>query len=150
MKVLAFDIATTTGWAFGEKQAEIGGSFKFDGFYNYYRKCKELINLHHPDIIICAEATRFYTAQRRMNMLCGAMQTAADYCNVKVFEKERAGKGKKRKSSGFPIDSEMKKAVFGKGKVEKKEICERYNTSDEDEADARMFIEYFNLIGNDG
>ena len=145
MKILAFDIATKTGWAFGEKKATEGGSFKFQGFYFYYRQCKALIQEFKPDIIICAEATRFFTAQRRMNMLCGAMQVAADDCKVPIYTEERAGKGKKKKSTGFPVDSHMKKEVFGVGKVDKVDICKRYNTSDEDEADARMFVEY---LGN--
>lgn len=139
-KILAFDIATKTGWAFGEMEPETGGSFQFKSFYQYYRQCKDLMQLYKPDIIICAEATRFYTAQRRMNMLCGAMQVAADDCNVKIYEQER--KGRKRKSTGFPIDSQMKKEVLGDGKATKIDICLRYKTDDEDMADAMMFVEY--------
>lgn len=149
MRILAFDIATKTGWAFGEKEPEAGGSFKFKGFYLYYRQCEDLIELWKPEIIIVAEATRFFTAQRRMNMLCGAMQVAADNKGVSLYIEQRQGKGKKKASSGFPIDSHIKKTVFGEGKVSKEQICQRYNVTDEDEADARMFVEYL-IIKNNG
>lgn len=148
MKILAFDIATNTGWAFGDPSPSVeeSGSFKFSGsFWMYYRECKNLIKLYKPTIIVTAEATRFYNAQRKMNMLCGAMRVAADDCKVSLYIEQRPSKGRKKASSGFPVDSAMKKLVFGKGKVSKEEICSYYQVTNEDQADAMMFIDYFNL-----
>jgi hypothetical protein len=46
----------------------------------------------------------------------------------------------------LPIDSKMKKSIFGKGKVEKKEIMEWAGTKDEDRADAEMFCAYLHKV----
>lgn len=148
MKVLAFDIATTTGWAFKHRKKEEQpdyGSFKLSSWNGYYQKVKDLIDLYKPEAIICAEATRFHNAKKRMNMLTGIVALAADRKGLKLYEKKR----KKGKGKGYPIDSEMKKAVFGRGVVDKKEICERYNVHDEDAADAMMFCEFYYLTHTD-
>lgn len=143
MKVLAFDIATRTGWAFMQHKDDDPdyGAFKLKTWSGYYKEAKELIDLYAPDVILCAEATRFHNPMKRMNMLTGIIALAADKKGIKLYTKKR----KNKKTTGFPIDSEMKKAVFGKGKVSKKEICERYDTSDEDAADAMMFLEFYYL-----
>lgn len=143
MKVLAFDIATRTGWAFKQHKDDeySSGAFKLKTWSGYYKEVKDLIDLYNPQVVICAEATRFHNPMKRMNMLTGIVALAADQKGIKLFTKKR----KNKKTTGFPIDSEMKKAVFGRGKVDKKEICERYGTDDEDAADAMMFVEYYYL-----
>jgi hypothetical protein len=141
MKVLAFDIATKTGWAFASDELGIEkyGSFSYSDYYKYYRKFCELIELWKPDVVITAKPTRYYFAMRKMFLITGTMLAASDKCGVKVYIETR---GKGRKSTDFPNDITIKKSVLGNGKVSKSDICKRYRVKDEDVADACMFAEY--------
>jgi hypothetical protein len=141
LKVLAFDIASATGWAFGSTDFGIEkyGVFKHTDYYSTYLKFEELIKLWKPDMIVTAKPTRYYMAMRKMFLLTGTMLAAAAKHDVNIYTET---KGKSRKSTDFPNDSSIKKAIFGDGKVSKAEICKRYNIKDENAADAGMFVEY--------
>lgn len=141
MKVLSFDIASSSGWAFvsSDLGVEAKGSFKHKNYHETRLEFDKLINKWRPDIIITAKPTRYYFAMRKMFLLTGCMLSVADKYGVEVYQET---KGKKRKSTDFPNDSTMKKEVFGKGVVSKEEICARYGTKDEDAADACLFGEY--------
>lgn len=141
MKVLAFDIASNTGWAFGSSDFGIEkyGTFKHEDYYKTYLEFDKLITLWKPDVIVTAKPTRYYFAMRKMFLLTGTMLAAADKHSIPIYVET---KGKSRKSTDFPNDSSIKKAIFGTGKVSKDEICKRYKIKSEDAADSAMFVEY--------
>jgi len=149
VKVLAFDIASNTGWAFGSTELGIEsyGTFKHIDYHNTYLDFEGIIALWKPDVIVTAKPTRYYFAMRKMFLLTGTMLAAADKHSTPIYMET---KGKNRKSTDFPNDSSIKKAIFGTGKVSKDEICKRYKIKNEDAADAALFVEYVLKKENNG
>lgn len=141
MNILSFDIATKIGWAFGSELfgCEASGTFKHENYYKTYTKCRDLIELYKPDIVITAKPTRYYNAMKKLFMITGAMMVALDVTGVKLYQEvSKTG----RKTKDFPNDAQMKKFIFGNGLVSKQYIMKHYKRGNEDEADACMFLDY--------
>lgn len=129
-KILSFDIATKSGWAFGtEKGIEASGSFSCKKFRDAYSNFNDLIDKWKPDIIISAKPTRFYAAIRKQSEYTGLLLLLAERRDITVYKDI--------------VDSSAKKSVLGRGNATKEDICTYFNISDEDEADAMMFVEYW-------
>lgn len=131
MRILAFDIASNTGWAYGNDKDGIidHGNFSCKSFEYAYSKFEDLIEGFFPDIIITAKPTRFYAVIRKQSEITGLLLECAERYGIKV-DKDL-------------VDSSCKKVVFADGHYSKDKIPEWYSVENGDEADAMMFIDYY-------
>jgi len=133
MTILAFDIATRSGYAVGSTNFGLddSGSFSCKSLIEAATTMGMLMDLWKPDIIVTAKPTRFYNTIRKQSEITGVLLYLAEKRKIKV-----------RKDL---VDKQCKLAVIGNGNATKNDICEKYQTQDEDAADAIMFFDYICL-----
>lgn len=145
MKILALDIAKTTGWAiFINDKVEDGGSFRCKTLLEFHNKVLGLVDKWKPEHVITAKPNRFFDAIFSMAKQFGAAQVALDRRGLKFYTKNGTPS-----SRGLPMDSSMKKVVLKNGHAKKEDIMKWAGTDDEDRADAEMFCHYLNSILNE-
>jgi Holliday junction resolvasome RuvABC endonuclease subunit len=134
VKILSFDISTKrTGWAFGDVDfcIEASGSFPSKSYVAAYVKFGELLSLYKPDIVITAKPTNRYNVIRALSEVTGILLYLCEKKGVKVDKSL--------------VDASCKKVVIGHGFAKKEQIMAHYGIADSDEADARMFWDYYKL-----
>jgi hypothetical protein len=130
IKVVAIDCGIKGGFAFKDQQCTEADRFDFgkeQTLWGYEKRCKDLLTLYKPDIVVTGRPCRFYQTLIKHAALQAIIELACEKKGVQFMKIS---------------DSAAKKNVFGKGKVEKKEIMERYKVGDDNVADAMMFAEY--------
>lgn len=136
--ILAFDIATTTGWAVMEKGNIIKtGIVKHNNAIQFFREISLVLDTYKPKLVIAAAPTRFFTVIFKHGRLFGLFDLALAQRGLS-FWLDVTPKGR----NTLPIDSKIKKEVLGKGKASKQEIMNFMGIQQEDEADAAMFATY--------
>ena len=133
MTILSFDIATRSGYAVGSTNfgLEDSGSFSCKSLIEAATTMAMLMDLWKPNIIVTAKPTRFYNAIRKQSEITGVLLYIAEKRKIKVMKDL--------------VDKQCKLAVLGNGNATKEDICEKYQTQDEDAADAMMFFDYICL-----
>ncbi len=143
-KILAFDIASTTGWSYMKDSKIIEtGHFKYDktDLSKFFSEIENILISIKPDYVIAASPTRFFNTIFLHGRIFGIFDLVLED-NDLSFWMDVTAKGKPT----LPVDSKMKKAVLGKGKASKAEIMEFTGIGQEDEADATMFCMYLDGI----
>ena len=133
MTILSFDIATRSGYAVGSTNfgLEDSGSFICKSLIEAATTMAMLMDLWKPNIIVTAKPTRFYNTIRKQSEITGVLLYIAEKRKIKVMKDL--------------VDKQCKLAVLGNGNATKEDICEKYQTQDEDAADAMMFFDYICL-----
>lgn len=134
MIVISFDISTRmTGWAVGDLEYNIedSGSFKSKSFVESYKWFNSLCELWKPDLIITAKPTNRYNVIRALSEVTGVLLLVAEKRGIKLDK--------------TIVDASCKKVVLGNGRASKEEIMAHYGINNEDEADARMFWDFYKI-----
>ena len=138
--ILALDVATTTGWSVMiDGEIEAHGHFKIDSLGKLKQEITGLIILWKPTHVIAASPTRFFNTIFLHGKFFGVIEYTLEKFGLS-FWMDKTAKGK----ATLPIDSKMKKAIFGKGVVSKQEIMDWAGVQQEDQADAVMMATYLN------
>lgn len=130
MKVLALDLAVSSGWAFGSHELglEASGIFSCKTQTLTYNKVKELIELYKPDMIFSCRPTARYAVIKKQSEIAGVVKLLCEKYGIEFNDKN--------------VDSRIKKEMLGSGRATKEEILEVYGGQDDNEADSRMFLNY--------
>lgn len=128
--VLALDIAVKAGWAFGsaEHGLEASGTFSCKTQTSTYNFVNDLIKLYKPKIIFSAKPTARYAVIKKQSEIAGVVKYLSEKNGIKFIDKY--------------VDSHIKKAMMGNGRATKEEILAKYGGENDDESDARMFLDY--------
>jgi len=130
LKVLALDLASASGWAFGSHELgiEASGIFSCKTQTLVYEKVKELIELYKPEMIFSCRPTARYNTIKKQSEIAGVVKLLCERSNIAFNDKE--------------VDSRLKKAMLGNGRATKEEILEVYGGADDNEADARLMLDF--------
>jgi hypothetical protein len=134
LKVLGLDVADKVGWAFGttESGIEAGGSFKAKDIVVAHDEFLRLIELWKPTVVITASPVRYYNAIVSMSRKYGVLWYLCAKREIRIYMEK----------GSLVNDKRMKKKVLGNGNATKADIMKKYETDDEDYADACLFVEY--------
>lgn len=130
LTVLGIDVGRMGGWAYLDQYLHVSGEFNFKkGTFltEYENQCNKLLKEKKPDVVVTGKPVRYYDTL----VLHSALQAIIELCCEKMgiqFMKI--------------TDSQAKKAVLGKAKVEKEEIMHHFGVENEHQADAMLFGKY--------
>ena len=129
--LLAFDVASRTGWAVGNKKGEIieKGNFNCKSYVWAQGEFRRIIEKFKPTKIITAKPNRYYNVIRKQSEITGLLLEVAEEFKIPVDK--------------TLVDKSCKKEVLGNGNSTKDDIMAHFNCEQEDEADAMMFIAYY-------
>lgn len=129
MIILSIDLGKTMGITVNADNIFLSSEeYKFESYYDFDWKIKDLILNFKPDVILIPYPTRFYRVMISHAKMMGIVCLIAEKREIPVIEVQ---------------DMTCKKVVLGTGKAKKEDIMAHFKQDNEHIADAMLFCEWY-------